>query len=149
MLTLRSATRKGGNFMADVGLISAGLDENKKSLSPIFKKLRKTVIIVTPVLLFSNTALAAETTKCSKVIVELPTAVESLKKTRKAQKALEAVKKFGGYHVSYGVCKSAFVRTFLHVGVEGTTWTPLSATVWSILMLACGSLLTLHVVGED
>ena len=24
MLTLRSATRKGGNFMADVGLISAG-----------------------------------------------------------------------------------------------------------------------------
>ena len=142
MLTLRSATRKGGNFMADVGLISAGLDENKKSLSPIFKKLRKTVIIVTPVLLFSNTALAAETTKCSKVIVELPTAVESLKKTRKAQKALEAVKKFGGYHVSYGVCKSAFVK-------EGTTFTPLSAIVWSILMLACGSLFTLHVVGED
>ena len=65
MLTLRSATRKGGNFMADVGLISAGQDENKKSLSPIFKKLRKTVIIVTPILLFSSTALAAETTKCS------------------------------------------------------------------------------------
>ena len=135
--------------MADVGLISAGQDENKKSLSPIFKKLRKTVIIVTPILLFSSTALAAETTKCSEFIVELPTAVESLKKTRKAQKALEAVRKFTGYNFSYRVCKNAFDRTFLHVGVEGTTLTPLSAAVWSILMLACGSLLTLHAVAED
>jgi hypothetical protein len=132
--------------MADVGLISAGRDENKKSLSPIFQKLGKTVIIVTPVLLFSNTALAAETTKCSKIIGELPTAVESLKKTRKAQKALEAVKKFNGYNV---VCKSAFVKIFAHVGAEGTPLTALSAIVGSILMLACGSLLTIHVVAED
>ena len=133
--------------MIDIGLISAGNDDNKKSLSPVFKKLRKTVLIITPVLLFSNAALAVETTKCTEFIVELPEAIESIKKTRKAHKALGNVRKVAGYNVSYSVCKNAFDRSFRHIGVvEGT---PLSVAVWSILMLACGSLLTLHLVGDE
>jgi len=135
--------------MTDIGLISAGNDENKKSLTPVFKKLGKAVIVVTPILLFSNVAMAVETTKCTEFIIELPETMESLQKARKAQKALKAIRKVAGYNVSYGVCKNAFVRTFAHIGVEGTTLSPLSAAVWSALMLACGSLLTLHLVGDD
>ena len=148
ILTLRFATRKGGSFMFDIGVISAGNDDNKKSLSPVFKRVGKTIIILTPVLLFSNAALAVDTTKCTEYqfVVELPEAIQSIKKTGKVHKALENVRKVAGYQASYGVCKNAFDRTFAHIGVEGT---PLSVALWSILMLACGSLLTIHVLGDE
>ena len=130
--------KKEGKFMEFYNL-SAGNDNNKLSLSPLFRRAIKCSIIILPSLLLSSAAFAKEVPAAAKGTKETVRATEAGRRLAKSKKAMDAYNKTSGKLLTGTICTGAGATAAK--GVVG----PISKTTaiaGFIATLLCGAVVT-------
>lgn len=96
--------------------LSKGEDSNKINVGPLLVKVRKSLGIVIPTMLFSSTiAFAAEPTVLRAPAGPTTDAIKVGKKTKKIHKQVEIFKKGSAVGLTAGTCGKVFERRALNV----------------------------------